>query len=406
MQIEESRSDKICPTEILLYFCNGVVRLGGAARNLKTFMTMSEKESNNTPGTQPECMQPTNVARNQKIGILANYPDSEETRILLTPEACGMIVSSGHHVAIEAGLGIDINFSDEDYSQYGVEVVSRDEALAMPLVFSFRPLTAADIRKMQPGAALICMLDNTLFDRKVIEALLERRITLGCLNNMASHNEEPVFADVIDEIDGRAAIMYAEDHLSFLGGGKGVLIAGVAGINPCEILLIGTGTKINYAAISALAVGASVTIMDNDVSALQLARQFCGQSVTTCSIHPKVLLNRVKTADVIIMDHCTRDFEMPRNLLGAMKPNVYLLDLAENEPSQSVPRTVAMAMSNILVNFIDEMAMKNGIDGMITTTPGVQDGIVTYRGKLVDKLISSYLEMHGVDLSLLIAGGN
>ena len=54
----------------------------------------------------------------------------------------------------------------------------------------------------------------------------------------------------------------------------------------------------------------------------------------------------------------------------------------------------------------EEMALKNGVDGMIVTTPGMQEGIVTYRGKLVDKLIASYLGTHGMDLGLLLAGGN
>lgn len=370
-----------------------------------TTYEMSEKE-NIHPDVQPECTYDEAIDSHLKIGVVANYSDSEETRILLTPEACGILVSAGHSVTIETGLGIDINFSDDDYAKYGVKVESREKVLTQPIVLSFRPLNTADIARMNPGAALICMFDNTLFDKKNIEVLLQRRITLACLNGMVSHTDVPVFADVIEEIDGRAAIMYAEENLSFLGGGKGVLLAGVAGINPCEVLIIGTGTKVNYAAIAAINAGASVTVMDNDVSALQCARQFCGDHLVTCSIHPKVLLNRAKTADVIILDNCTREFEMPKSLSTAMKPNVYIIDLVETEPSQSVPRTVAMAMSNILVNFFEEMSIKFGMDGMIMTTPGVQEGIVTFRGKLVDKLIASYLGMHAMDISLLIAGGN
>lgn len=369
---------------------------------------MSEHDTSysRTPETQPELLCNATLNGALKIGVIANYQDSEETRILLTPEACGILTSAGHTVCVESGLGIDVNFSDEDYAQYNAKIVTREDALKMPLVLSFRPITPAEIRKMAPGSTLLCMLDNSLFDKRVIQAFLEQNITLGCLNNMVSHNDEPVFASVIDEIDGRAAIMYAEDHLSFLGGGKGVLLAGVAGINPCEVLIIGTGTKVNYAAVSAMGVGAEVTLMDNDVSSLQLARQFCGDHLTTCSIHPKVLLHRAASADVIILDHCTREFNIPRGIEKVMKNNVYVLDLMETEPSQSVPRTVAMAMSNILVNFLDEMAMKNGAEDMISSTPGVQEGIVTFRGKLVDKLIASYLGMHAVDLSLLLAGGN
>lgn len=366
---------------------------------------MSEKEQK-TPEVQPQCSFDENIDQRLNIGVVSNYADSEETRILLTPEACGILVSSGHKVTIEKDLGIDINFTDDDYAAYGATVADREKVLSLPVVLSYRPLNIKDIERMTPGSSLLCMFDNTLFDRKVIDAFTRQKITLGCLNGMVSHTDVPVFADVIDEIDGRAAIMYAEESISFLGGGKGVLLAGVAGINPCEVLIIGTGTKVNYAALSAMAVGATVTVMDNDISSLQCARQFCGEHLVTCAIHPKVLLNRVKTADVIILDNCTREFEMPRNLASAMKPNVYILDLVDTEPSQSVPRTVAMAMSNILVNFLEEMAGKGGMEGMLMTTPGVQEGIVTFRGRLVDKLIASFLGIHAVDISLLIAGGN
>lgn len=358
------------------------------------------------PETEPECLVDAGLDGSLTIGLLANYADSDETRILLTPEGCGNLTAAGHRVYIESGVGIDINFTDEDYMKYGARVMTRGEVLKLPLVLSYRPVMASEVLQMTPGATLLCMFDNTLFDRRVVQAFLDRRITLGCLNGMESYNQEPIFARVIDEIDGRAAIMYAEEYISFLGGGKGVLLAGVAGINPCEVLLIGAGTKIHYAAISAMAVGATVTVMDNDVSSLNDARMACGDHLVTCSIHPKVLENRLRTADVVILDHCTRDFELPAGVEEMMKPNVYLLDLADTEPSQAVPRTVAMAMSNILTHFFEEMSMKNGMEGMILTTPGVQEGIVTYGGKLVDKLIASYLGLPGVDLSLLLAGGN
>ena len=371
----------------------------------KYTQTMNNEETNK-PQSQPEIVLEEGFEQPLNIGMVSNYNDSEETRILLTPEACGILVSAGNIVTVEAGVGIDVDFSDEDYARYGVRIAPREQVLALPVVLSYRPLQVADIRRMQPGGTNLCMLDNTLFDRKVVDEYLSRNITLGCLNNMLSHNGEPIFANVLDEIDGRVAIMYAQENLSFLGGGKGVLLAGVAGINPCEVLIIGTGTKVMFAAMAAIAAGASVTVMDNDISSLQEMRDFCGDRLTTCAVHPRVLLNRVKTADVILLDHCTRDFEMPRTRDSVMKDNVYLLDLADTDPSQSVPRTVAMAMSNILVNFFEEMALKNGVDGMIVTTPGMQEGIVTYRGKLVDKLIASYLGTHGMDLGLLLAGGN
>lgn len=146
--------------------------------------------------------------------------------------------------------------------------------------------------------------------------------------------------------------------------------------------------------------------MNNDISALQVAKQYCGDRLNTIAIHPRVLFNKVKTADVILLGTCTRQFEFPKKLSMAMKDSVYLLDFEETHPSLAVPRTVAMAISNVLVNFFNELQIKNDFDGMIAGTPGVQCGIVTYKGKLVDKLIGSFLGLPCVDISVMLTGTN
>ena len=121
--------------------------------------------------------------------MVGNYADSDETRLLLTPEACGMLTSSGIQVSMEAGAGVDISFSD--------------------VVLSFMPLRAKDVRKMNKGAALLCMMGHDLFEPATIKALLSQHIDTGCLDNMYSHHDIPIFANILDEIDGRVAVMYA-----------------------------------------------------------------------------------------------------------------------------------------------------------------------------------------------------
>lgn len=357
----------------------------------------------------PELQEPLRAHHRLHIGIVGNYPDSEETRFLLTPEACGLLTSAEMNVCMEEGAGVDIDFSDDKYAEYGVVITDRGTALAQDIVLSYAPLKSDDVYRMKEGASLLCTMDSSLFSKGVIEALLERKITLCCLSKLVSFNGEPVFSDIIEEIDGRCAILYAQENLSYLGGGKGVLLGGVAGVNPCEVLLIGEGRDIISAAMAALTRGAIVTLLNNDISALQYARSLCsltGNRLYTLAIHPRTLLNKIRTADVIIMGETTRPFEMPRSLTAAMKDNAYVLDLRESHPSVTVPRTVAMALSNIMVNLLNDIALLEGMDRMIATTEGVQNGIMTYKGKLVDKLAASYLGLPSVDLSVMIAHTN
>lgn len=341
-----------------------------------------------------------------KIGIVGNYADTDETRFLLTPEGCGLLTSSHIKIVMEKGAATDISFPDEKYTEFGVEIASRDEVLKAEIVLSYMPLRADDIKKMKNGAYLFTMMGSDMFEAPVIKALLEKNIVAGCFDNMHSFTDVPIFADIIDEIDGRGAIMYAQEFLSYVGGGKGVLLAGVAGINPCEVLIIGDGKVCYAAAKAAMAAGAYVTLMNNDISSLLNAKQYCGDNLNTIAIHPRVLYNKVKSADVILLGECTRPFEFPKKLSVALKDSVYVLNFEETHPSISVPRTVAMAISNVLVNFFEEAVIKGGMDMMVDNNPGVQCGIVTYKGKLVDKLIGSFLNMPSVDIKVMLAASN
>lgn len=367
---------------------------------------MADTKKSTTLEPQPETAVVEKSSGGIHIGLLGNYADTDETRFLLTPEACGLLTSAGIKVSMEAGAGVDISFKDETYAEYGVKIVTRDQALKCELVLSYQPLRAKDVKKMTPGATLLCMMGQALFETSVIKALLEHKISCGCLDNMYSHHDVTIFADIVDDIDGRAAIMYAQESLSYLGGGKGVLLAGVAGLNPCEVLIIGCGTECISAANAAAGTGARVVLMDNDVSALQLARPACNPVVELIAIHPRVLTNRVKSADVIITGNTTREFEFPKSLSSSLKDSVYVLDLNESHPSVSVPRTVAMALSNPLINYFNEMSIKDGFRGMMVTTPGVQAGMVTYEGKLVDKLIASYLSLPSIDIRVMLSSTN
>ena len=348
-----------------------------------------------------ETMEPTLT-----LGLVANYNNTDETRFLLTPEGSGLLTSAGIRVLMEKGAATDISFPDSSYREFGVNIVTRSEALKADIVLSYRPLHPHDIHKMKKGAALFTMMGSGMFDVNVIKALMEKEIACGCLDNVLSHNDEPVFANIIDEIDGRGSIIYAQEYLSYLGGGKGVLLAGVAGINPCEVLIIGDGNVVYSAAKAAMAAGAFVTLMNNDISALQMAKRICGDNLNTIAIHPRVLFNRVKSADVILIGECTRPFEFPKNLSPALKDSVYLLNFQETHPSISVPRTVAMALSNVIVSFFDEVIIKGGLNHMIATTPGVQHSMVTFHGKLVDKLIGSFLNLPSVDIKVMLAATN
>lgn len=368
---------------------------------------MNEKENKTAYGAENVDVKempmpaPDDTNRHISIGLPANYIDTDETRFFVTPECAGILRSHGYRLLMEKHAAVNIGYSDEAYTKHGVEIADRKDVLYTDIVLSVAPLRIDDVKLMKKGAALLCLMKHTLYDEKLIAAINSLKISCVCLDMIYTTDEVAIFAEIIDEIDGKAAIIYAQDDLSFLGTGKGVLLSGVAGVNPCEVLIIGTGHRPEAAASAALAAGAGVTIMDNDVSALHSARKHCGEQVVTTFIHPNVLVNNVRKADVVILDTCTRNFEFPEQLNVILKENVYMLNLNETSPSLIVPRTVAMAISNVLTNFLEEVLLKGGINRMLTITPGLEPGIITYAGHILNKHLAANLGLPCIDFSML-----
>ena len=104
----------------------------------------------------------------------------------------------------------------------------------------------------------------------------------------------------ISEIEGGTAIALAAELMNNERGGKGILLGGVAGISPTEVLILGAGITGSVAARTALALGAQVKIFDHDINKLRKIQHYLGQQVFTSVIHPNVLIKALASADAVI----------------------------------------------------------------------------------------------------------
>lgn len=343
---------------------------------------------------------------NQYIGLLGNDRDSVETRFLLTPEVCGLLISGGWKMKMETDAASNISYTDEDYASYGVEICSREEALDADYVLSYPPLGVKDLEHIRPGATLMCYFTEVFFDSAVIDMLLEKRICAISLDHAKSHNGVQIFGQIVAEVDGRTAIWYAQEAFSFLGGGKGVLLGGVPGIPPCEVVVIGCGIRVLSSIKAALAAHATVTLLDNDMSELAKAQEQCGDRLITCAIHPRPLVNKISSADVIFLDDCTNPFTFPDELKSLVKKDAFVLDFRHSSPSVSTPRTIAMAVGTCMSNLFAEIGLKGGMRNLIATTKGVREAIITYNGHLTGKLVAAITGKEAFDLEMMLESAN
>lgn len=375
--------------------------------------------------------------RHLTIGIpsSANTP---EHRVGLTPEGVDQLTAKGYKVIIEKGVGQMIHYDDEAYARAGGIMASRREAFGADIVVYMGSPSGDDAANVRPGAFMLTLLDNRgPGDIRGLYRLLERRVTLVALNRVADAYGHRPIADILGEIDGRAAMTLAAGLLADAQVGKGILLGGVAGINPCEVTILGSGMSAIAASRSAMGLGAVVRMFSADQYALRHATEELGPGVITSSVQPRVMLSALRTADVVL---ATRDpgiiFE--ENAVEVMKRGVVVFDLGAcggvshvfptmptvdlaasrpapqlmtsgrrqcfTNPAGAVARTAAMALSNELVPFIDLLlARGTNIGHMLRDNANIRQAVCMYNGQATDASLAIKMRVKTVDINLLLA---
>lgn len=384
-----------------------------------------------TPEAQPSAT--ATMRRRLSIGLPA-AADPRERRFPITPEATGMLTDRGYEVRLESGASTPIHYDDTAYMRQGAIITSRAEAMQADVVITLSPLRGADIRTMRRGAMLLTLLRSVATCADTVVELLRRNIVTLAIDLLGDREGHTPFADILSEIDGRAAMALASSMLASPEHGKGILLGGVAGIIPCEVLILGAGIAGRAAAASALGLGASVRMLDNDVYRLRRAAELPGCAAATSVMHPRVLENALRTADVIVNTPMTQPCIISAAQTSLMKRGVIIMDLLGEGPSvcpslpevdiaspetlravpegtricysglgNAVPRTAAMALSNTFLWLLNDMMDCEGAINTVRLLPGVQRAVVTFLGKPVNPRVAATVGMRPIDISLLLS---
>ena len=371
--------------------------------------------------------------RSLTLGVPASVSDVDR-RFPITPEGAAMLVSRGIDVRIERGAGECIHYPDERFARSGATMVSRAEAFACDIVLHLPPVALHDVRAMRRGAMLLTLFHPDSQSVAALRALLERHVIALALDLVTDVDGHTPFADILDEIDGRAAVAIASSLLADSRHGKGILLGGVAGIVPCEVTVIGAGLAGIAAARSATGLGAMVRIFDTDVYRLRRAGRELTGAVVPSSMHPKVLLSALRSADVVVATPLTVPHIVGPEAVAEMKlgvvtfdlgeasrrvfPSMRCVDLASAHPSDNtmegrrvcyvnaagaVPRTVAMALSSTLCGmFTDILNCGATFSNALRLHPGMQRAVLTFMGRPVNMRTAATLGMRPIDINVLL----
>lgn len=383
-----------------------------------------------TPQEQP--IAAATSRRKITIGLPA-CNDPHERRFPLTPEGVKALVEKGYGVKMEENAARDIHYSDNAYTKCGAEISKRADALCCDIVIHLAPLPCADLRRMRRGAMLLTISHIESMTAEIIGEMQRMSIISVAIDLIADDRGNRPFADILAEIDGRAAIALASSLLADSENGKGILLGGVAGINPCEVSIIGSGIAAIAAARSASGLGAIVRMFDDDVYSLRAAVRDLGPQIIGSVLHQRVLSVALATSDVVIVTSAPCRISVDSDEASRMKRGVVTFDLSDTpgavfrsmptvdlasahqsldintgrrlcyiNAGSAVPRTAAMALSNTFYTMLDSIVTCEGLTNALKLTEGLRRGVLTFLGKVTNAKIASIAGTRFTDLNIFL----
>ena len=385
---------------------------------------------------QEELLETGRKKRKISIGIpLEN--EKTEKRVPLTPEAVNILIEHGNQVFLQENAGLGANYTDKDYSENGAFIAkTTDEIFNCDLIIKVAPFTTAEVAKLKGNQTIMSYLKVLTQSKSVLRTLMNKNITAIAFEKIKDkYNELPV-VESMSEISGITSVLIASEYLSNFHGGKGVLLGGIAGVTPTEVLIIGAGTAGEYAANAAMGLGSVVKIFDNSVHSLRKFHNSTGQRLQTSVYHPQVLKKALKSADVLIGAIQIEDlrpwYHITEDMIRIMKKGSVVIDLsidrggciettecreledpvyekhgvihfsAWNLPSR-VARTASIAFSNVFTPLIQEIADSGGLDIMLKNSSGLREGVYIYKGILTNETLGHKFDFLSKDINLLLA---
>ena len=360
-----------------------------------------------------------------------------ENRIALTPDAVSVIIANGHTVYIETDAGIGANYTDKDYSEAGAKIVMDKKSIFdCEVIVKSAPVSEEDCELLKPNQYIISPIHLAVMKKSILEKMMSKKITALSFENLKDASGHNPIVRSMSEIAGSAVMLIAGQYLSNANNGKGVLVGGISGIPPTKVIIIGAGIVGEYAARTALAMGASVKIFDNSIYRLKRLQNNIGGRLWTSVIEPKILAKQLKTCDVAVGALSGNGGRTPvvvtEDMVSNMRPGTVIVDVSidhggcfetsmvttHKKPTFSkydvihycVPnitsgfaRTASQAISNVLMPLLLETAEEGGIESLVWHKINIRSGIYLFKGSLTNFHLSERFDLKYTDLNLLIA---
>jgi alanine dehydrogenase len=358
-----------------------------------------------------------------KIGIPKEIK-IRENRVSCTPGGVFELVRNGHQVFVETGAGAGSGYADERYRQAGATLVgAADEAWAAEMVVKVKEPLPSEYRYLRRELLLFTYL-HLAAAPELTRALLDSGATGIAYETVEVGRRLPLL-EPMSEIAGRMSAIVGAHYLSRAQGGKGVLLGGVPGVLPGNVLVLGGGTAGVNAGRMAAGLGANLTILEVDLEKMRFLDISLHQSAHTLYSNEQNLMELLPSVDLLIGAVLLPGAKAPkllrRDMLKAMKPGSVFVDIAidqggcaetsrpttHDDPvfvEQDVihycvanmpgayARTATQALTNATMPYAIKIA-NLGCEEALRRLPELRKGLNTWRGQLTCQPVAEALSL-------------
>jgi alanine dehydrogenase len=359
----------------------------------------------------------------------------EEKRVCLTPDAVAALTTHGHRIVVETGAGNAANYSDKEYSDAGAKIsYNVEEAFGCNIVLKVAPPSLEEIEFIKPQSVLLSALQLKTQTKKYFETLAKKRITAFAFDYIKDeHGFYPVVKS-LSEIAGTASVLIAAELLSNSNNGNGLLVGNIGGVPPTDVVIIGAGTVGEFAARSALGLGARVKVFDNSITKLRRLQHCLNTPIYTSTIQPKTLLKALMRCDIAIgaiRGKNRSPIMVTEDMVEQMKDGALIVDVSidcggcfetsrvttHSEPTfiehgvthycvPNIPsryaRTASVSISNIFTPYLLSIAEEGGFENAARFDKSLRNGMYFYHGILTSKTVADWFNLPFRDINLLI----
>ncbi len=361
----------------------------------------------------------------------------QEHRVPLTPAVVAVLVGRGHEVVIERCSGQPAQFQDNDYSEAGAMVVDGpSEVYKADIILKVAPPTHDEIEMLRHKQTLVSALQLTVQPKDTLKRMMEKRMTAVAWDFIKDREGIYPIVRAMGEIAGNTSIQIASEYLSADKGGQGLMLGGISGVAPAEVVIVGAGTVGEFATRAALGLGASVKVFDKSIYRLRRLQNDLGQRVWTSVIQPSELKKALRHADVAIgalrPEQGRTPMVVTEEMVKEMKSGSVIVDVSidrggcfetsevttHTDPvykrygvihycvpniASRVPRTASTALSNIFGPMLLSMGDVGGFEDLIKINLGVRHGVYLYNGNLTSPILGEAFKLPHKDLDILLA---